>query len=64
MNANEHVAALRALIRTDHEERVAEIQGWADAAAARGDAADVRWHLECLEQLEALPKPWIDPQTG
>ena len=58
MTTAEYISTLRAMIRAGHEEYVAQIQGWADAAAARGDTVAVRRHLEHVERLEALPKPW------
>lgn len=58
MTTAEYIATLRVLIRADHEEYVAEIRGWADAGAARGDAGAARRYLERVDRLEALPKPW------
>jgi len=58
MTAEEHAAALWALERADHEEFVAKIRGWAEAAEAAGDELRARRHREHLARLEALPKPW------
>lgn len=58
MNTDNYIAALHHAMRADHEESVAEVQGWADAAAARGDTAAQRRHEAHRVRLEALPKPW------
>jgi hypothetical protein len=58
MTLEEHVQALHDLLRTDHEDWIAEIQGWADAAAASGDVKRHRWYLEMIAGYEAIPKPW------
>jgi hypothetical protein len=58
---NRHIQALRDALVAEHEERIAEVQGWADEAAARGDLENQRWHLDHVEQLKAMPYPWEHP---
>ena len=53
-----HIQALQDLLVAEHEEYVAEVQGYADEAAARGDLVNQRWHLDHIERLKAMPKPW------
>jgi hypothetical protein len=63
MTLEEHVRILHDLLRRDHEEWIAEIQGWADAAAARGDAKRHRSYLDMIARYEARPKPWEPKET-
>lgn len=56
-----HIQALRDALVAEHEERIAEIQGLADEAVARGDLEDQRWHLDHVERLKAMPYPWEHP---
>jgi hypothetical protein len=58
MTADPHVDALRELLVTDHEARIAEVQRWADEAAVVGDEDRQRRHLAHLERLKAMPYPW------
>lgn len=48
----------RQLERADHEDFVAMIRGWAEAAEVAGDELRARRHRERLARLEATPKPW------
>lgn len=56
-----HIQALRDALMAEHEERIAEVQGWADDAASRGDADRQRRHLEHVERLKSMPYPWQNP---
>jgi len=56
-----HIQALRDALVAEHEERIAEVQGLADEAAARGDLESQRWHLDQVERLKAMPYPWEHP---
>jgi len=58
MTHEEHVRALRDLLRTDHEEWIAEVQGWADAAAAAGDVLGQRQDQAYADRLRAMTYPW------
>jgi hypothetical protein len=42
----------------EHEEYVAQVDSLAERAAARGDVATQRWHLDDVERLKAMPFPW------
>jgi hypothetical protein len=53
-----HIQALRDALVAEHEQRIAEIVGWADEAAARGDTDNQRRHLAHVERLRAMPYPW------
>jgi hypothetical protein len=53
-----HIQALRDVLIADHEEYIAEVQSLAERAAARGDVATQRWHLDDVERLKAMPFPW------
>ncbi|MFD0599993.1 hypothetical protein ACFQZ4_53070 [Catellatospora coxensis] len=48
MTAEEHAAALWALERASHDEFVAKIRAWAEAAEASGDELRARRHREHL----------------
>ena len=58
MTAEEFGAALFALERRAHEERIAEIRGWLELAQAENRTADVAFHQETIARLESFPKPW------
>jgi hypothetical protein len=52
------IRALRESLIADHERWIAEVQQWADAAAAAGDTVRQRRHLEHVARLRAMPYPW------
>jgi hypothetical protein len=52
-----HIQALRDFLVADHEAWIAEVQGWADKAAANGDVKRQRQHLAHVERLKAMPMP-------
>jgi hypothetical protein len=58
MSVDPQVQALRDLLRADHEAWIAEVQGWADQAAAAGDTVRQRRHQAHVERLKAMPYPW------
>ncbi len=58
MSGDPHVQALRDALRADHEAWIAEVQQWADDAAATGDIQRQRRHLAHVERLKAMPYPW------
>lgn len=58
MTLDPQVQTLRDLLRSDHEAWIAEVQQWADDAAAAGDLARQRRHLAHVERLKAMPYPW------
>lgn len=58
MSVDQHIQALRDLLRTDHEAWIAEVQGWADEAEAAGDVERHRRHVEHVARLKAMPYPW------
>jgi hypothetical protein len=58
MTLDQHIQALRDLLRADHERLIAEVQGWADEAGAAGDLPRQRRHLAHVEHLRATPYPW------
>jgi hypothetical protein len=51
----------RVLLRRDHEAWIAEVQGWAEDAAAAGDVARVRQHREHVARLKSMTYPWEQP---
>lgn len=53
-----HIQALRSALVAEHEERIAEVQGWADEAAAHGDSEGQHRHLAHVDRLKAMPYPW------
>ena len=55
-----HVQALRDALVAEHEAYIAEVEGWADQAAARGDVETQRWHLAHVDRLKAMRYPWED----
>lgn len=58
MNDDTHVQALRDALRADHEAWIAEVQRWADDAAAAGDTQRMRRHLAHVARLKAMTYPW------
>ncbi|MEU8005023.1 hypothetical protein AB0B66_28020 [Catellatospora sp. NPDC049111] len=58
MTVDEHIAALHAFMRADHEEYIAQVRGWAVEAEAEGRSADARRHWDHVGRLEAMNKPW------
>ncbi len=56
-----HIQALRDALMAEHAERIAEVQAWADEAAARGDVGGQRRHLAHVKRLKAMPYPWGHP---
>jgi hypothetical protein len=58
MSTEEHRATLYDLMRRDHEDYVAQVRGWAEAAEADGRTAAARQHRDHLARLDAMPKPW------
>lgn len=64
MSVDPHIQALRDLLIAEHEERIAEVQRWADEAGAAGDAWRQRWHLDQVAQLKAMPYPWEQGQAA
>ncbi|MEV4758135.1 hypothetical protein AB0J86_23870 [Micromonospora sp. NPDC049559] len=63
-SADPHVQALRDLLVAEHEERIAEIQRWADEAGSRGDVTRQRWHLAHAARLRAMAYPWEQEQPA
>jgi hypothetical protein len=58
VKVEDHIAALHALWRADHEDYIAEIRGWAEEAEAKGWTDSARHHRDRLARLDALEKPW------
>ncbi|GAA1417822.1 hypothetical protein GCM10009662_70240 [Catellatospora coxensis] len=58
MTVDEHIAALHAFMRADHEEYIAQVRGWAESADAEGRVAAARQHWGHVRTLEAMDKPW------
>lgn len=58
MTADEHIAAMHALMRADHDEYIATVRQWAELAEAEGRMAAARQHREHVARLEAMDKPW------
>ena len=58
MAVDPQVQALRDLLRADHEAWIAEVQGWADQAAAAGDVERERRHLAHVQRLKEMAYPW------
>jgi len=56
-----HIQVLRDALVAEHAERIAEVQSWADEAAARGDVERQRRHLARVERLRAMRYPWEHP---
>jgi hypothetical protein len=59
-----HIQVLRDLLVADHEAWIAEVQGWADEAAADGDVERQRLHLAHVERLKAMPLPGERPAAS
>jgi len=53
-----HIQSLRDALKAEHEARIAEVQQWADEAAAAGDVHNHRRNLEQVARLKAMPYPW------
>ena len=53
-----HLQAIRDALVAEHEDRIAEVQQWADEAKARGDERRYRERLEEIERLKAMLAPW------
>jgi len=51
MAVDPQIQALRDFLRADHEAWVAEVQAWADEAAAAGDLTRQRRHLAHVARL-------------
>lgn len=64
MTVDPQIQVLRDLMRSDHEEWIAEIQRWADKAAAAGDTVRQQRHLEHVARLKAMPYPWEQQQDA
>jgi hypothetical protein len=64
MNVDPHVQALRDLLVADHRERIAEVQRWADEAAAAGDVERQQRHLAHLTRLQDMSYPWEHKQPA
>ncbi len=58
MGVDPHVEALERVLRAEHEAWIAEVQSWADDAAAAGDVERQRRHLNHVARLRAMPYPW------
>jgi hypothetical protein len=58
MTKDDYIRALDELAKADHDELIAEVQGWVDDAAAKGDHIRYRRDLAFLERLKAIPVPW------
>jgi len=46
------------LAKADDDDLIAEVQGWVDDAAAKGQHVRHRRNLDFLEALKAIPVPW------
>ena len=64
MTFEEHIQALRDLLRAEHERCVGEVQRWADEAGALGDVERQRRHLAHVARLRAIPYPWERAQAA
>ena len=58
MSEDPHLRALQEALQAEHEAWIADVQSWADRAAAAGDVARERRHLEHVARLKAMPYPW------
>lgn len=58
MAVDPQVQALRDLLRADHEAWIAEVQDWADQAAAAGDIERERRHRAHVQRLKEMAYPW------
>ncbi len=64
MSVDPHIQALRDLLRADHEAWIAEIQTWADEAAAAGDVRRQQRHLDHVARLRAMLYPWEESHAA
>jgi hypothetical protein len=48
----------------EREARIAEVQRWADAAAAAGEEHNHRRNLEQVARLKAMRYPWEHEQSA
>jgi hypothetical protein len=53
-----------AFSRTEYEDDIAEIRGWAEEAEANGWEDSARRHRARLARLEALEKPWEQKRSA
>jgi hypothetical protein len=53
-----HIQALRDARIAEREGRIAEVQRWADEAAAAGDEDNHHRNLEQVARLKAMRYPW------
>ncbi len=53
-----HIQLLRDALVAEHEARIAEVQRWAEEAAAAGDERNHRRNLEQVARLKAMRYPW------
>ncbi|MPY99159.1 MAG: hypothetical protein GEU97_14380 [Actinophytocola sp.] len=63
MTVDAHIQAINQALRADHEDWVATVQQWADAAAARGDTEAEQGHLAHVARLRKLPQPWATSES-
>ena len=56
--ADRHIQALRDALVAEHQDRIAEVQQWADEAKARGDQDGYQRNVEQVERLKAMSYPW------
>jgi hypothetical protein len=55
--ADRHIQALHDALVAEHQDRIAEVQQWAEEAKARGDHDGYRRNMEQVERLRAMPYP-------
>ena len=58
MTVDEYIAAMNDLMRTDHEQYIAEVRAQAEHAEANGSLDLARIERDHLAMLEAMEKPW------
>jgi len=63
MSVERHIQALWDVMRNEHEDSLAELQRFADEAAAAGDTVSQRSMLDHIERLKAIPYPWESKET-
>ncbi|MEV6964585.1 hypothetical protein AB0M47_05670 [Hamadaea sp. NPDC051192] len=61
MTAEEHIQALRDLMRISWEDDVAEATRLAERAEAQGATWRAKFHRDSVKRLEAMDKPWEKP---
>lgn len=61
MTAEEHIQALRDLLRTSWEDEVADAKRLAEKAEAMGETWWANLYRNAVEELEAMDKPWEKP---